>query len=124
MYCTASMRPWAMSLPWSDVGPVRSTRLPILMVCAAADMALTLSTSRPNITDRTTSCAILLMTTSLSEFAGEPCITSLSVGIRPQLPVAAEAQPDARQALGLVHQEKDDGQAKDDVAGGGDQAEG
>src|SRR5438445_3834998 len=124
MYCTASLRPWAMSLPWSEVGPVRSTRLPILMGWASAGAVPRLSASRPSTTDRTSGCGIRFMTTSSSVFGGEPRMTSPSVCVRPQLPVAPEPQPDARQALGLVHQEKDDGQAEDDVAGGGDQPEG
>src|SRR5437762_10469924 len=104
MYCTASLRPCAMSLPWSEVGPVRSTRLPILMAWAAAGAA-----PRASASSASRSC---LMT------------TSLSVGVRPQLPEAPEAHPDAGQALRLVHQEEDDGQAEDDVARRGDQPEG
>src|SRR2546425_763126 len=123
MYCTASLRPWAMSLPWSEVGPVRSTRLPSLMIWACAAAVPRLSASGPSTMDRTSGRRIRLMTTSLSAF-GEPRTTSPSVRVWPQLPVAPEPQPDARQALRLVHQEKDDGQAEDDVAGGGDQPEG
>src|SRR5712691_9997643 len=124
MYCTASLRPWAMSLPWSEVGPVRSTRLPSLMAWASAGAAPKLSASRPSTTERTRGRDFHLMTTSLSAFDGEPRTTGPSVRVRPQLPVAPEPQPDARQALGLVGQEEDDGQAEDDVAGGGDHPEG
>src|SRR5262245_1888115 len=112
MYWTASFRPWAMSLPWSEVGPVRSTRLPILMVWASAIGAPRPTASRPSTIDRTSERRICLMTTSLS-----------SVRVGPELPVAPEALPDAGQTLGLVHQEEDDGQADHDVARGGDQPE-
>src|SRR4030095_11415599 len=47
-----------------------------------------------------------------------------SVGIWPQLPVVAEARPDARQPLGLVHQKEDDREPEHDVARRGDQPEG
>src|SRR5262245_22769444 len=113
-----------MSLPWSEVGPVRSTRLPILMICASAGTAPRPRASRPSTTDSASGRGNRLMMTS---FVGvRRCtshITSPSVGVGPQLPVAPETLPDAHQALGLVHQEEDDGQAEDDVAGGGDKAE-
>src|SRR4030095_7172702 len=119
MYATASLRPWAMSLPWSEVGPVRSTRLPILMGWAWAVRAPRPRASRARkmiVTEGTSEDVILRMMASLSVRIG-------SVRIRPQLPVAPEALPDLREPHGLVHQEEDDGQAEHDIAGRGDQPE-
>src|SRR5262245_615591 len=111
MYCVASMRPWAMSLPWSDVGPVRSTRFPILMVWALAGPAPRASVSSASVTERA------------SEDVSRRMATSLSVRIGPQLPVAPEPLPDPREPGGLVHEEEDDGETEDDVTGRGDHSE-
>src|SRR5919106_6234425 len=102
-----------MSLPWSAVGPVMSTRLPSLITFWAAAGAATRATpsartSRVPITRPT----LRLMVSSLRVVR--------SVRVRPQLPVAADARPDAREPLGLVHQEEDDGEPEHDVARGGD----
>src|SRR5262249_35457885 len=105
-------------------GPVRSTRLPILMTWASAAPMPRLSASRPSAAVRTSGRELHVMATSLSVFDDELRTTSPSVRVWPQLPVAPEPQPDASQPLRLVHQEKDDGQAEDDVAGRGDQPEG
>src|SRR5215813_1240527 len=121
MYVTASIRPWAISLPWSEVGPVRSTRLPILMVCASAGTAPRPMASRTSVTDRTSEDVILRMTASLSVRFGSVRFGSVRIG--PQLPVAPEPLPDPREPHWLVHQEEDDGQAEHDVARRGDQSE-
>src|SRR5258707_4257615 len=83
--------------------------------CASAASAPRLSESNPKTMDSTSEREIRLMTSSLS--------MRESVRVRPKLPVALDTQPDARQPERLVHQEEDDGQAEDDVAGRGDEPE-
>src|SRR5262245_60535366 len=121
MYCTASLRPWAISLPWSDVGPVRSTRLPSLMVdwASAGAAAARPATSRPN----RRNVIRRFIGPSFSRVRTLTCIPYGSVGVRPQGPVALDPRPDLRESLRLVHQEEDDGQAENDVPRRGDQAE-
>src|SRR5690242_6304411 len=104
-----------MSFPWSEVGPVRSTRLPILMTpCASIGGAPSPTTNRPTRTNRTSRSRAWLIAPSFAS-VGRRDWGPGSVGIGPELPVAADAQPDARQALGLVHQEQDHREAEDDV---------
>src|SRR5262245_26274186 len=170
-----------MSLPWSDVGPVRSTRLPSLMTpWASAAPAPKVTVIRPTRSNRTSEPTIWLIAFSFSPFRCKsrtpldllaptlpkprsdrracpssfglalialtcchyrPCggfaaATLLGGGfgrgakppselirIRPELPVALEAHPDAGQSLGLVHQKENDGQPEDDVPRGGDEPE-
>src|SRR5258707_4307625 len=114
-YVTASIRPWAMSLPWSEVGPVRSTRLPILMTpCASPGGAPRPTTNRPTRTNRTSRSRAWLMGPSFGAL----------VRIRPELPVAADPEPDAGQALRLVHQGQGDCEAEDEVPGRGEYPDG
>src|SRR6266850_6592172 len=115
-HCTASLRPLAMSLPWSEVGPVRSTRLPSLMgAWASAGAAAMPTATRPTRRNWTSGPSARLIASSFGEG---------SIRVRPQLPVAAEAHPDAREPQGLIHQEEDHGEAEHDVPHGGDEAEG
>src|SRR5262245_23250609 len=119
------MRPWAMSFPWSEVGPVRSTRLPSLMVSWAwAGAVARTAARRPNRANTIRMARGPFIRASLSRGRTLGHLRDTSVRVGPQGPVALDARPDARQPLGLVHQEEDHGEPEDDVAGRGDEPEG
>src|SRR5678815_3266513 len=124
-YCTASMRPWAMSFPWSDVGPVRSTRMPSLMVWASAKEAPMHAAKRLNTRSGMSEPYVRFMGPSLCRVRTVTLApVRRSIGVRPQGPVALDPEPDACEPQRLVHQEEDDGQPEDDVPRRRDEPEG